>query len=102
MDFVPPLGGEIQKTRPAVIELKDESHNAMADQIATVNEWRPKSRVGTLGLSDIRATERAMCVQLGLPVVRLRSDGRDLERHFRLRNCRGQRLEALCCVRFRV
>jgi mRNA-degrading endonuclease toxin of MazEF toxin-antitoxin module len=38
----------------------------MADQIATVSKQRLKSKSATLSLDDVRAVERAICVQLGL------------------------------------
>jgi len=38
----------------------------MADQIATVSKRRLKSKLATLSLDDVRAVERAICVQLGL------------------------------------
>ncbi|MCH7720701.1 MAG: type II toxin-antitoxin system PemK/MazF family toxin [Planctomycetes bacterium] len=40
----------------------------MADQIATVSKNRLQSRIASLTLEDIRAVERAVQVQLGLPI----------------------------------
>ena len=39
----------------------------MADQVATVSKQRLKSRLATLSVDDMRAIERAIRVQLGLP-----------------------------------
>jgi mRNA-degrading endonuclease toxin of MazEF toxin-antitoxin module len=38
----------------------------MADQIATVSKQRLKKKLATLSINDVRAIERAICVQLGL------------------------------------
>ena len=79
VDFGPSLGGEIQKTRPAVIvnvariypseaaiDLNGEARKAMADQIATVSKQRLKSKLGDLSREDLQGMERAIRVQLGL------------------------------------
>ena len=51
----------------AAIELNGEPRKAMADQISTVGKQRLKSKVRALAGVDIRAVERAIRVQLGLP-----------------------------------
>lgn len=65
---VVPITSNVARVYPceASIDLNGEPRKAMADQIATVSKRRLKSRLGTLSFDDIRAVERAICVQLGL------------------------------------
>ena len=98
VSFEPSIGGEVQKTRPAVVISNDianallnrvqvvpissqvgrlypgeapitldrERRKVMADQIATVSKWRLLRHLGTLGEPDMKATDRAIRLQLGL------------------------------------
>ena len=100
VDFDPVRGGEIRKTRPAIIVSNDfsnahlnrlqvvpvtsnagrlypseavvtvggQSSKAMADQLTTVAKERLSSQLGALTRDDLKAVERSLKIQLGLPL----------------------------------
>jgi mRNA interferase MazF len=100
IDFDPLIGGEVRKTRPAVIvsnnaanaalnrlqvapltsnagrvypseavvQIDGATSKVMADQLITVSKLRFKSRLGALSAKDMKAVERAVLTQLGLPL----------------------------------
>ena len=66
---VVPLTTNTDRVYPweAVITLDGASSKAMADQIRTVAKQRITDRMGALTQPDLRAVERAIRLQLGLP-----------------------------------
>ena len=66
---VVPITSNVARVYPceALIDLNGEPGKTMADQVATVSKQRLKSRLATLSVDDMRAIERAIRVQLGLP-----------------------------------
>ena len=67
---VVPLTSNVSRLYPceAYVTVEAKQNKAMADQIATVSKRRLKSRISRLSPEDLRAVERAIRVQLGLPV----------------------------------
>ena len=67
---VVPLTSNVSRLYPceAYVTVEGKQNKAMADQIATVSKRRLKNRISSLSPEDLRAVERAIQVQLGLPV----------------------------------
>jgi mRNA interferase MazF len=66
---VVPLTSQAERVYPseALVRVGGRPAKAMADQIRTVAKERLAERIGRLTLGDVRAVERALRVQLGLP-----------------------------------
>ncbi len=67
---VVPLTSNVSRLYPceAYVTVEGKQNKAMADQIATVSKIRLKSRIASLAREDLGAVERAVQVQLGLPI----------------------------------
>ncbi len=67
---VVPLTSSTGKCYPseAIVTLNGTENKVMADQIATVDKQRLQNKVGTLSSNEMKLIERAIKVQLGLPL----------------------------------
>ena len=65
---VVPLTSNVGRLYPAeaYVTLNGQQRKAMADQIATIGRPRLRERSGQLSFRDMKAVERAVCLQLGL------------------------------------
>lgn len=52
----------------AVVVLNGADNKAMADQLATVDKQRLQNVIGIIGSKDMKLLERALKIQLGLPL----------------------------------
>ena len=52
----------------AVVTVAGQDSKAMADQIMTADKRRLKSRLGTLSRDDLKAVEKVLKIQLGIPL----------------------------------
>jgi len=67
---VVPLTSSTGKCYPseAIVTFNGTENKVMADQIATVDKLRLQNKVGTLSSNEMKLIERAIKVQLGLPL----------------------------------
>lgn len=65
-----PLTSNTGKCYPseAVVTFDGKENKAMADQLATVDKLRLQSCAGSISNNDMKQVERAIKVQLGLPL----------------------------------
>ena len=65
-----PLTSNTGKCYPseAIVTLNENESKAMADQIATVDKQRLQNCAGSISSRDMKLVERAIKVQLGLPL----------------------------------
>jgi mRNA interferase MazF len=52
----------------AVVSVSGRQSKAMADQLTTASKLRLKGQLGTVSADDMKAVERAIRIQLGLPL----------------------------------
>jgi mRNA interferase MazF len=65
-----PLTSNTGKIYPseAVVKVGDRESKIMADQIMTADKKRLKERIGKLSAHDMKQVEKALCIQLGIPL----------------------------------
>jgi mRNA interferase MazF len=66
---VVPLTSNVARLYPseAYVMLNGEQRKAMADQLTTVSKQRLRTRIGTLGTSELERLGQAIQLQLALP-----------------------------------
>lgn len=67
---VVPLTGNTGKLYPseAVVTVAGKPGKAMADQIMTADKKRLRNMLDKLSAQDMKAIEKAICIQLGIPL----------------------------------
>lgn len=65
-----PLISTVENCYPseAIIKLNGKDSKAMADQITTADKKRLQDKIGSLSSKDMMAIEKAIKIQLGLPL----------------------------------
>jgi mRNA interferase MazF len=65
-----PLTSNIEKCYPseALVTVNNEQSKAMADQITTADKKRLKNFIGNISAQDMLAVEKALKIQLALPL----------------------------------
>ena len=65
---VVPLTSNTAKDYPGetLVTIGGKSAKALASQIATASKSRLKERLGTLSVQEMKAVEKAVCLQLGI------------------------------------
>ncbi len=64
------LTSNVEKCYPseAIVTLNGEKSKALADQITTADKKLLKEKIGAIAMKDMGAIEKALKVQLGLPL----------------------------------
>lgn len=67
---VVPLTSNTGRCYPSevLVTLNGTDNKAMADQIATIDKQRLRERIGALSSKELKQIERAIKIQLGLPL----------------------------------